>query len=54
MFYLKMREMVDFLNSMSYDDEIPKQTEQEVGNRSFSPASVPPSDCSHEEIGMIS
>lgn len=36
MFYLELRKMVDSLNSMSYDDEIPKQTEQEVGNRSFS------------------
>lgn len=36
MSYLELKKMVDFLYSMSYDDEIPKQTEQEAGNQSFS------------------
>lgn len=34
--YLELEKMVDFLYSMSYDDEIPKQTEQEAGNHRFS------------------
>lgn len=36
MSYLELKKMVDFLYSTSYDDEIPKQTEQEAGNQSFS------------------
>ncbi len=33
MSYLELRKMVDFFYSMSYDDEIPEETEQEAENR---------------------
>lgn len=36
MSYLELKKMVDFLYSMSYDDEIPNQTEEEAGNQCLS------------------
>lgn len=33
MSYLELRKMVEFFYSMSYDDEIPEETEQEAGYR---------------------
>lgn len=36
MSYLELKKIVDFFYSMSYDDEIPKKTEQGADNHCFS------------------